>query len=1208
MEKKGRKGQLPGSLLHDGQWQTNSVVARPRASPFITDSGLVRGRGAPSPSPPSSPDGAHRVLWDSSRKKPRKKPQLYPPQRDPRPRSAAPASPKQDPPSPSMGSGALQLLTKQSLQSAQGALGLRRRPGTAGVAPVTAPPWAATVTQETLRAKVCADRVRSGLRAPAVPPSESDVPSMMSRDPYALGLADAWNGRWPVSRGFESLVRSIDRVLPRMEEDELGGKWRALGEWVSRYESDRDAAVVAQRCGALLRIREDGTSAEASADAGERGPQLFSPQAGFRSVAQAVGMAQRLHLTNRRRECAAGCVGLDQVLLYAAKCHPCLWPVVRRVRHVILGLAFVGVNDANSVSVLGEDEEWVEEPTKPAPVPDLRKHIDEDSVRRAVNSYARRRSWQEVAQDLQRRLGLLSADISQGHESTEKLMKVMDRGIKFWQGVVQRVLIRAWRAIRRRDKKHEQDSAAMQREVEQAWFTTRQATEDLLAGARRDVARELGDEHKAAIDGLRKQLERTERAVKVAEEERDLLRMALDNTRTRVRELTETLAERDQKIAELQKEIGSFRKLCKDFTVESLEGPTWVISRQELLKDFVDPLAGSMSFEGPLHRRSRNASRISVCLPVGTSSGDQEAECEEASGGEAAESGGADAADAATDEQPAEAKDPDEPEPEHSPMSPGHTRRGTAAMAAATGRITATDAVNSTVTDETFLLEWFNAAILNSGYPGAQRFSVNSFAVGHRLLDPYALVLHFMSPGSVPRSAVTQVLATDNERDKARLVLRAAEDMDMIFPLTPEELCNPSARPQHLLIATALLQRFADHHLSVACGMKTLLPPPDTQSDELPNPLWPSGKDPETAGEWRARMLMAFSRSMRWRGAGAAAQSLATEILLSKVQGRADKGQTVGEEAQRKMYVIDPLTITKPIDDVLEKDPAEKDAELKEMTEILGRNFRALRRVYLFYSTGDHLDVQLDQDELHRLLTDSRLTGRQGGLTRQFLDDAFRRCARDSMLDPTGYVQVLIRIAADARKGWMRSRSKADTSLSARLRMIVEDQVSAHANYADLTEFRTALHSEASRRVLDSNSDLLVACFRAYASHGRTADSKLMTIKDFQEFVASMQIIDSVLSHESVRAIFLKMQDVDSDACGGLVAGPGSQPEHVASYSEFIECVAALALYKSPAPYLPVCRRLARFVDMYLVPAFSDGRIQKVRVELQRIRQQRAGR
>eukprot|EP01062_Namystynia_karyoxenos_P017725 TRINITY_DN16559_c0_g2_i1.p1 TRINITY_DN16559_c0_g2~~TRINITY_DN16559_c0_g2_i1.p1 ORF type:complete len:1647 (+),score=470.14 TRINITY_DN16559_c0_g2_i1:77-4942(+) len=1466
-------------------------------------------------------------------------------------------------------------------------------------------------------------------RPQRVSPKRSEEVSQLRWDSEYGGLADSLEAEFPATEGFDALVASIDRVLPRIEESSLSKKWRALGEWVDKYTNDRDAQRVAACCARLLKM--DVAGAAALEDEGERRPSSGRRRriSDLKGAGLAVAMTARVRIQGRRRDIAAACVALDQLLVYVGRCHPCLWPVARKTRHVLLSL-FFGMKDGSTVSMTGDAETWAEDPAGLVPVPKLAAG-DGAQLRRALAAYGERKSWYELAQNMQKKLGIMRGTIAEAEEQSQKLMQVMDRAIRFWQGVVRGVILRAWRASLRMRK-------------EMANYIAQEAHESVLRRARErwaaeaEAVRKEQDEKAALTWRLReRELQKAADGVdaklqqKAAESER--LREQLAEHKEQLAALSETVAQQQDTILSHEKELQRFQALCREFIKVSLEGPTWAVIRQEEMREFTEEAAANLDLDKqsaispdaaaaaaaavppaavklasaqaaappaakPVAKRARGqsvaqakpagggrsraqsvasrkrsttirgggppdhlVSAAAAATAPGTTSPDNSpsaaagrhsslpapdtrvespgagaadspntasspaagspvdarspdasptadactreatvAEAAPASPPEpgaapspplaapdalrpkaaaparsrrklnwtAAEGGGAEstpppaaltapafdaalmtseecapdpelensasllpqrqqrgrrklnwtpdsspqvgsgsrgsgsagaglpapadggdagaavppaeplpalaAADAraplltpqepappqqggggggtpppaaalpasrrrgrpgfepqaeaeeafasegspvfgarvdtgdgdplqepaaqspaapqgqdegpppprrrttlaqrkksaalsvATEDEPAADVGLEETEQADSPVgggilfSPRHRRGRTAPsptaatadpaapalpsiaavppsplpQADSSGRLVAAGAdqalpprrmssvlrprtsvalrrassfsaqvidglskeeLMAQAQDEDCILRWFNKAIELSAIPHANRFKVPSFMVGHRLLAPYILVMHYMSPGDISVTQVMKVLNAETDMRKAELVLEAAQKLDMAFPLTARELINPQAREQHVLIGSALFQRFSDPHLSAACGMGPLRPPPGTGPHS--SPLW-IGEEPKSAKEWHTRMNNAWKRSMRWRGAGAAAQSLATEALLSRVQGRAVKAMSAAETAQLRLYTRNAIALS---EDLLPEDPVARQRAVDVLNKVLTEHYRNLRKIYLYYSTGDHHDVELSQEETVKMMQEAKVLGAKSntGLTRPTFDSLFHRVTvhrGEPTLDATQFVSLCIRLAAEMKRGWM-SHGK-QVGLARRLQGLIRDLLIPNCHYTDLGEFQAALYGDACRDVLDRYQEWLLGTFRAFATVTR-GDARLMSIKDFTSVVQEMNIIDSSCSHEMVRTVFVKMQDIENDVTVGIIRG-----EHSLQYREYVECMAGLALIKTPAPYLPFCRKVHRFFEQWLVPTFSEGKHWRVRSEIARIKQE----
>eukprot|EP01065_Artemidia_motanka_P017107 TRINITY_DN20676_c0_g1_i2.p1 TRINITY_DN20676_c0_g1~~TRINITY_DN20676_c0_g1_i2.p1 ORF type:complete len:1215 (+),score=406.30 TRINITY_DN20676_c0_g1_i2:79-3723(+) len=500
--------------------------------------------------------------------------------------------------------------------------------------------------------------------------------------------------------------------------------------------------------------------------------------------------------------------------------------------------------------------------------------------------------------------------------------------------------------------------------------------------------------------------------------------------------------------------------------------------------------------------------------------------------------------------------------------------------------------------EDSVLLDWVNCA-LEIVRPLDDQYQVSSFLRGHTMLDPYVLIMNYMAPQLVNEAAVQRMLGCASDSGKGELFLAMAKRLGLHFSLDPLELVNPTSTPQHVLIVATLFHRFADSFLAQACG-RPCFDPPASHSPDKP-------KQPQGPAEWSSAFARAFSLQQQWRKRAHQMMSVAVDVLLSKVQSKESKIISQQEREQLKLFVhgaLDDPASLKRLDDLLPRPTDQREEELDLIRSILLEHYRALRRIYIFYSTSDSrgTDQELSTDELWKLLGDAKVTvGRERpqGLSRSALDDLFRKSndgggsRTDPTLNPTEYTRFLIRLA-DHR--YPARGANAGKSLGERFRILLTKNIVPHCSYVDVEDLRDEIYSANVQEVLRAHKDLVLATFQAYAKSGVMLSKRdqRMSIGDFSEVVNQMNLVDSVLSHEAVRQIFLKLQDVEYDVAAG--------GEHTATYHEYLESLCCVALYKTPAPYLPMARRIARFFDVYFVPTFSDPRGQrKVQEEYHRI-------
>eukprot|EP01062_Namystynia_karyoxenos_P041066 TRINITY_DN2988_c0_g2_i2.p1 TRINITY_DN2988_c0_g2~~TRINITY_DN2988_c0_g2_i2.p1 ORF type:complete len:951 (+),score=360.58 TRINITY_DN2988_c0_g2_i2:1658-4510(+) len=504
------------------------------------------------------------------------------------------------------------------------------------------------------------------------------------------------------------------------------------------------------------------------------------------------------------------------------------------------------------------------------------------------------------------------------------------------------------------------------------------------------------------------------------------------------------------------------------------------------------------------------------------------------------------------------------------------------------------------------LLDWVNAMIALCRPEDSDRLHAESFMHGqHKLIDPYVVVMHCMAPELVSKEIVDQQLACNSDLLKAQMFLNAARLFGLDLPVEAAELVNPTSTPQHVLIVCLLFHRFADSGLASACGMPPCVPPADFKPPKLPMP--------QTPADISVEMEKAKRNIQKWRCAGARALSLAVEVMLAKIQNKDSRIVSEQERAQLAMFVHDALNeeSLQRISDLLPREPEPLKAEVDALREVLLDSYRALRKVYIYYSTSDSraADQEISPDEMWKLVTDAKVTNAKQGFSRVVIDDLNRKVlgnipgGKVPLLNPTNYTIFLFRLA-DYR--YPAKGVNATKPLSARLRLLLERHVLRHCNYVDIDDFRDEVYSVPVQAVISSRQDLVLATFNAYSKAAgpisfisKTRELR-MAIGDFCEVVGAMNIIDGGLSFDAVRHVFLKIRDFECD----------SEPtvgEWTATYHEYVECLCCIAVYKFPAPFLPLARRLSRFFEMHFVPAFADSSQRKVREEYFKIIRNRKG-
>ena len=472
------------------------------------------------------------------------------------------------------------------------------------------------------------------------------------------------------------------------------------------------------------------------------------------------------------------------------------------------------------------------------------------------------------------------------------------------------------------------------------------------------------------------------------------------------------------------------------------------------------------------------------------------------------------------------------------------------------------------------LLRWINNCATSAS--GSDTYCLTDFTNVIKQLDTYACVMHYMSPSHVSLENMEEVHGAVDVYEKAQLVMSLSSKFGIDFPVDIEDLINPSAVPQHLLFITSLFQRFADPAMAMSCSQPTLSGP---ISDSDIHPLWE--EIPSTPDGWKKRLEQAWTRSTRWRGVGATSQNIAMESVVDKLAGRTQKVVTAQERVLRSEFCDAPAQ-SAAITCLLPKKDTDKAFQLSQVKDKLQNNFRALNKIFSYYSSSDSrsCDNEISADEVWKLITDAKLTK---VVSRTALVNLFKKSnsqlgapGQKETLGPQEYSQLLLHLA---------SEMKAEGGLQGKLDYLLRKHVLPQCNWTDASEFRDRLYKTDIQRVLKTHREFAAQVFGWYIQQSsgleqRGSNKPKMRMETFCDLVSDLHIVDSVLTHESVRQIFLRMQDANN-------------PDTYLEFYEFLECLCALAAFKNPAPYLPLFKRIARFFEVWFVPTLSTPAIKR---------------
>eukprot|EP01062_Namystynia_karyoxenos_P023569 TRINITY_DN19119_c0_g1_i1.p1 TRINITY_DN19119_c0_g1~~TRINITY_DN19119_c0_g1_i1.p1 ORF type:complete len:1081 (+),score=406.58 TRINITY_DN19119_c0_g1_i1:71-3313(+) len=484
--------------------------------------------------------------------------------------------------------------------------------------------------------------------------------------------------------------------------------------------------------------------------------------------------------------------------------------------------------------------------------------------------------------------------------------------------------------------------------------------------------------------------------------------------------------------------------------------------------------------------------------------------------------------------------------------------------------------------------------------PDVKKYRVSTLSNGMALLEPYGLAMQYFAPDVVSRAELDAMLAQQTVQERAAKVVAAAAQVGMRLHVPAAELAKPHSATSHLAFSAALFARFAD---PLGAARLTDVPPSTGQElvDGGEHPLWPCAQEPTSAQQWEERISQAWARRKQWVGAAGTVLSSATQVLLSKATGGGGRRElSEQEQAEMQLFVTAPTVFDQEGESQeLFASTQPRPGDVESVQQVLRDSFLQLRGVFGYYAGCDIkvIDGLLSTEEFWKMLSDCKLTTAKdgkSGLSRAQADEMFRKVAGGQALDQSGFCKLLFRLAA--------ARVKGNAHLSEKLRTLLDRYVLPNSNATDVDEFREQVYQPTVQTVLASHRDLSVACFRSYCRGARGAwmgstktkdgkDDRRMGRDDFAQLVTDLTLTDSVLTQQAVKQIFIQM-----------VQGEGAEEDPAAcglSYGQFLECLCCIAAFKSPAPYLPLSRRVARFFDMFFVPMLSDtARFKKVHDEL----------
>uniref|UniRef100_A0A7S1JTC3 Uncharacterized protein n=1 Tax=Vitrella brassicaformis TaxID=1169539 RepID=A0A7S1JTC3_9ALVE len=303
------------------------------------------------------------------------------------------------------------------------------------------------------------------------------------------------------------------------------------------------------------------------------------------------------------------------------------------------------------------------------------------------------------------------------------------------------------------------------------------------------------------------------------------------------------------------------------------------------------------------------------------------------------------------------------------------------------------------------------------------------------------------------------------------------------------------------------------------------------------------------------------------------------------------------------------------------------DEYMEKCEDILRRHYKLIRRVYRHYAAmRPPSRYGLSFDALIVIYQDCKL--RSKGLPPSSVEVIYNEICeaaatergdispRDSSgseqipLAPDMFIEALLRMS--------QIRQSTKKALPDKLEEVLTDHIKVYA-LQDIEEaFRIQASTPNVREVLRKHDDILRSIFFVYASLDQSTESAqskvtTMNINEFSQLLTDCEILDSTFGQAAVKATFENIQRTQRsvslaararDDDGNLVPSavtaavpPETQPSGAAvgagpdmkaedgldddselAFSEFVDGMVAVALFKNPNPFISVDSRLERLL------------------------------
>ena len=176
----------------------------------------------------------------------------------------------------------------------------------------------------------------------------------------------------------------------------------------------------------------------------------------------------------------------------------------------------------------------------------------------------------------------------------------------------------------------------------------------------------------------------------------------------------------------------------------------------------------------------------------------------------------------------------------------------------------------------------------------------------------------------------------------------------------------------------------------------------------------------------------------------------------------------------------------------------------------------------------------------------------------------------DTELMPAEYVEVIVRMAA--------GRAAKGTALPEAVRELVERQILPNACKSDAEQFRGMLKAKEFVAVMDKHRKSIRKIFMKYSGADLSdKDGLTMNRKECTQLFKDALQIGGGFDFADIKRIFGNVQDLEGNA------GDDAGDDEELVFTEFLELLVCVCIYRDPNPFMPLDKRFDRYVTQELI-------------------------